>query len=51
MQSLLPNSTNLSALERPFTHKKIDDVVTTLPHNKPPGPDGFNAEFLQLAYH
>jgi hypothetical protein len=46
MQSLLANSTDLSALERPFTHKKIDDVVAALPHNKPPGPDGSMPSFF-----
>jgi hypothetical protein len=50
MESLLANSTDLSALERPFTHKEIDDVVAPLPNNKSPGSDGFKAEFLQKCW-
>jgi hypothetical protein len=46
----LLNTTNLAFLEVPFTPKEIDDVVADFPHNKSPGPDGFNAEFLQKCW-
>jgi hypothetical protein len=50
ISALLTSKTNLDFLEAPFTPKEIDDVVTDFPHNKSPGPDGFNAEFLQKCW-
>jgi hypothetical protein len=47
ISALLTSKTNLDFLEAPFTPKEIDDVVADFPHNKSPGPDGFNAEFMQ----
>jgi hypothetical protein len=51
ISALLTSKTNLDFLEAPFTPKEIDDVVADFPHNKSPGPDGFNAEFLQKCWH
>jgi hypothetical protein len=48
--SLLHRHPNLDFLEEPFTPKEIDDIVAAFPHNKSPGPDGFNAEFLQKCW-
>jgi hypothetical protein len=47
ISALLNSSSNLEFLEAPFSAKEIDDVVAEFPYNKSPGPDGFNAEFLQ----
>jgi hypothetical protein len=47
---LLNSSRNLEFLEAPFSAKEIDEVVADFPHNKSPGPDGFNAEFLQKCW-
>jgi hypothetical protein len=50
ISSLLSRHPNLDFLEKPFTPKEINDVVADFPHNKSPGPDGFNAEFLQKCW-
>ncbi|XP_051221577.1 wax ester synthase/diacylglycerol acyltransferase 6-like [Lolium perenne] len=50
ISSLLRRHPNLDFLEEPFTPKEIDDVVADFPHNKSPGPDGFNAEFLHKCW-
>jgi hypothetical protein len=50
ISSLLNISRNLEFLEAPFSAKEIDEVVADFPHNKSPGPDGFNAEFLQKCW-
>ena len=47
LDRLVANNSDLAFLEHPFTHAEIDDVVAEFPHNKSPGPEGSNAEFLQ----
>jgi hypothetical protein len=44
---LLQQSDALDTLSEPFTHEEIDDVVTNLPSDKCPGPDGFNTDFVK----
>ncbi|KAM0874852.1 hypothetical protein ACQ4PT_037185 [Festuca glaucescens] len=50
ISALLTSHPQLAFLEEPFTSKEIDDVVADFPHNKSPGLDGFNAEFLQKCW-
>jgi len=37
----------LEQLELPFTKEEVDEVVSNLPNNKSPGPDGYSNEFLK----
>jgi len=47
LNDILTASENLSSLEVPFTKQEIDEVVSELPNNKSPGPNGFNNEFVK----
>jgi hypothetical protein len=38
---------DLAILVAPFTKLEIDSVVTSLPLDKAPGPDGFNTDFVK----
>jgi hypothetical protein len=40
----------LDSLSQPFTHTEIDKVVSYLPSDKSPGPDGFSALFLKVCW-
>jgi hypothetical protein len=44
---------DLSSLEAPFSEKEVCDTISALPSDKPPGPDGFTGNVLQmlLAYY
>lgn len=48
--ALLNRNQELNILETPFSNEEIDLIVKHLPHNKSPGPDGFNNEFLQKCW-
>ena len=41
------NKEEMENLNRPITSTKIKTVISNLPANKSPGPDGFTAKFYQ----
>lgn len=41
---------DLSSLEDPFSPDEIDKVVSSLPSDKSPGPDGFNTDFIKRCW-
>ena len=40
----------MEELEAPFTTEEIDSIISDLPNNKSPGPDGFNNEFIKKSW-
>jgi hypothetical protein len=47
LQNLLHIVEGLDALTVPFTHEKMDKIISKMPPDKAPGPDGFNGSFLK----
>lgn len=50
LSTLLSDPVDLSELEEPFTHEEIDQVISNLPSDKSPGPDGFNTDFVKKCW-
>lgn len=47
LTSLFQEQVDLFVLEEPFSHEEIDAVVSQMPTDKYPGPDGFNTDFVK----
>jgi hypothetical protein len=50
LDSLFPTSLDLCSLDLPFLQTEIDNVISQLPSDKSPGPDGFNNEFFRKCW-
>lgn len=50
LSDLMQPSNELEQLQAPFLKEEIDDIVSRLPNNKSPGPDGFTNEFLKCCW-
>ena len=50
LDTLLQVSSELGWLEDPFTTEEIDSVISNLPSDKSPGPDGFNTDFIKKCW-
>lgn len=50
LEALIQPNSQLDQLTVPFTEKEIDDVVTKMPADHAPSPDGFNGAFLKACW-
>ena len=50
LDNLIRADVKFSDLIAPFTRKEIDDVVSEMPPDRAPGPDGFNGAFLKACW-
>jgi hypothetical protein len=50
LPSLIQPIDNLSELGHPFSCHEIDQIITSLPSNKSPGPDDFNTDFVKKCW-
>ena len=50
LSSLIQRFDNLDTLEEQFTTDEIDQVVSHLPNDESPGPDGFSSEFIKKCW-
>ena len=50
LSRLIHRVEGLEMLTNPFTKKEIDEVITNMPADKAPGPDGFNGLFLKKCW-
>jgi hypothetical protein len=47
----LVQSHDLQSIAEPFSKEDIDKVISTIPNDKAPGPNGFNELFLKKCWH
>jgi len=47
LSQLIQPVDDLHQLKTPFTKEEVEKVVSLLPNNKSPGPDGYNNEFIK----
>ena len=47
LDNLLKDEVLFATLVAPFTHNEIDAVVSAMPPDRAPGPNGFNGAFLK----
>jgi hypothetical protein len=50
LPSLITAAPGLEELSVPFTKEEIDNIVSTMPNDKAPGPNGFNGQFLKSCW-
>ena len=50
LDNLLKDEVLFATLAAPFTHNEIDAVVSAMPPDRAPGPDGFNGVFLKACW-
>lgn len=51
LSALITPDADRSDLILPFQHEEIDKVISQLPSDKAPGPDGFNGLFMKKCWH
>jgi hypothetical protein len=51
LSNLINMQDDLQWLDSPFTKQEIDSIITALPSDKSPGPDGFNINFIKKCWH
>ena len=50
LANIIKKRNYLDQLRVPFTKEEIDKVISQMPGDKSPGPDGFNAAFLKSCW-
>ena len=50
LEDLFPPVIDLSDLETNFTIEEVDRIISELPNDKSPGPDGFNTNFVKKCW-
>lgn len=50
LEELFPPAIDLSNLEADFAREEVDGIISELPNDKSPGPDGFTNEFIKKCW-
>lgn len=51
LQDLIQQVVDLDFITEPFSREEIDNIISKLPVDKSPGPDGFNGLFMKRFRH